>query len=140
MFINITIRNNIDDFEIKIPLHFNLINLENGKMSNQNFMEFFKKNSINKIAYHLNNKLNNEINNEDSLNKIFEKNNIFLVAKNNKNNPPVYFYSGLLENNLPYVFEVSFIKGKILFVLFVFFLLFILFYYIILYKITKVYI
>jgi hypothetical protein len=140
LFIDIIIKNNIDDFEIKIPLHFNLINLENGKMSNQNFMEFFKKNSINKIAYHLNNKLNNEINNEDSLNKIFEKNNIFLVAKNNKNNPPVYFYSGLLENNLPYVFEVSFIKGKILFVLFVFFLLFILFYYIILYKITKVYI
>jgi AP-1 complex subunit beta-1 len=130
LFINITIRNNIDDFEIKIPLYFNLLNLENGKMSNQNFMEFFKKNSNNKILFNLNNKLNNDINNEDSLNKIFEKNNIFLVAKNNKNNPPVFFFSGLLENNIPYVFEVSFNKGKFLLLFFLF-----LIYYI---KITKI--
>ena len=89
-------------------------------MTNQNFMEFFKKNSNNKFPFNLSNDLNNEISNEESLTKIFEKNNIYLVAKNNKNDPPVYFYSGLVENNLPYVFEVSFVKGKIYFIFLIF--------------------
>ena len=120
LFLDIVIKNNLDDFYFNIPLYLNTINLENGKMNNQNFIEFFKKFSINKTTVNYSNDLRNDVFNEDSLTKLLEKNNIFVVAKNNKMDPPVFYFSGLLELNLPYILEISFIKG-ILFLKFFYF-------------------
>jgi AP-1 complex subunit beta-1 len=111
LMIDVSIKNNLDDFLVRIPLYLNILNQENGKMTNQNFMEFFKKYSENKTIVNYTNNLKNEIGNEDSLNKVLEKNNIFLVAKNSKLDPPIYFYSGLAPNNLQYILEISSLKG-----------------------------
>ena len=70
-----------------------------------------KKYSQNKTVVNYTNDLKNEILNEESLNKILERNNIFLVAKNTKLDPPVFFYSGLIHNNLHYILEITFLKG-----------------------------
>lgn len=111
LMIDITIKNNLDDFNIKIPLYWNVINQANGKMTNNTFMEFYKKYSHNKTAVNYTDDLKNDIMNEDYLNKLLERNNIFLVAKNSKLDPPVFFYSGLVESNLQYILEISFLKG-----------------------------
>lgn len=112
--IEIIIKNNVDDYYVNIPIYFNCLNLETGKMSNQSFMEYFKKFSNIKTNNNLTN-IKSEIINEESLSKILEKNNIFMIAKNNKLDPPVYFYSGLIELNIPYVLEIAFLKGKNIF-------------------------
>lgn len=114
LLIDVLIKNNLDDFQVKIPLYMNAINLENGKMSNHHFMDFYKKYSLNKTIVNYSNELKNEIENEDCLNKILEKNNIFLVAKNSKLDPPVNFFSGLNENSYQYILEISFLKGIII--------------------------
>lgn len=114
LMIDITVKNNLDDFNFKIPIYLNCINLEIGKMTNQNFMEYFKKFSQNKTAVNYTNDLKSDIINEETLSKILEKNNIFMVAKNSKLDPPVFFYSALLQNNLAYILEISFIKSNII--------------------------
>jgi len=111
LMIDILLKNNLDDFNLKVPFYLNCLNSENGKMTNQNFMEYFKKFSQNKIMVNYTNNLKTELVNEEALNKCLEKNNIFMVAKNSKLDPPVYFYSGLIQSNMPYIFEISFIKG-----------------------------
>lgn len=112
LMINVLIKNNLDDFIFKIPLYINVLNLENGKMTNKIFMEFFKKNSQNKIILNYADQLNKDFVNEESSNKVLEKNNIYLIAKNSKLDPPVYFYSGLIYNNFQYILEISFVKGN----------------------------
>jgi len=113
MMIDLFIKNNLEDFSLKFPIYLNCLNSENGKMTNQNFMEYFKKYSENKFPVNYSDDLKSEILKEETLAKTLEKNNVFMIAKNNKLDPPVFFYSGLVQNNIPYILEISFNKSKL---------------------------
>jgi hypothetical protein len=75
-------------------------------MSTQNFVEYFKTNNNNNfnVNYYINN-IAQMYTVEENLNAKFEKNNIFLVAKQNKTDPPTTFYSCNVLNNLPVIIE-----------------------------------
>ena len=98
--------NNGESFDITVPLLINCLFAENGRMSTQNFVEYFKTNNNNSfnINYFINNISQNYIT-EENLNAKFEKNNIYLVAKQNKTDPPTTFYSCNVLNNLPVIIE-----------------------------------
>jgi hypothetical protein len=108
--------------EFKVPLLINCLFVESGKMTTQNFVEFFKAN--NNKDHNLNYVVNNVaqiFTNEEGLTQKFEKNNIYLVAKQNKTDPPTTFYSCNVSNNLPVIVECycprqtpAFMKVKII--------------------------
>ena len=93
-------------YEFKVPLLINSLFVENGRMSTQNFVEFFKANNSkdHNISYVINN-ISQVYTTEEGLNQKFEKNNIYLVAKQNKTDPPTTFYSCNISNNLPVIIE-----------------------------------
>lgn len=107
--IDITLKNNIDNLTFSIPFLLNVILVETGKMNNQTFVEFFKKNNSGKVTY--NYTLMQAELNEDSLSKILERNNIFAVAKNTKLDPPIYYYSCNAANLVPIILEINFSKS-----------------------------
>lgn len=98
--------NNGESFNFNVPLLINCLFVENGRMSTQNFVEYFKSNNNNNfnINYFINN-IPQIYTTEENLNAIFEKNNIYLVAKQNKTDPPTTFYSCNVLNNLPIIIE-----------------------------------
>ncbi len=98
--------NNGEIFEFNSPILINSLFVDNGRMSTQNFVEYFKTNNNNSfnVSYVINNILQ-AFTVEDYLNSRFEKNNIFLVAKQNKTDPPTGFYSCNVLNNLPVIIE-----------------------------------
>lgn len=93
-----------DDFQV--PILINCLFVENGRMSTQNFVEYFKANNSKEfnISYFINN-ISASLTEEDKLNARFEKNNIYLVAKQNKTDPPTTFYSCNVLSNLPVIIE-----------------------------------
>ncbi len=106
---NINLRmsaNNGESYDFSVPLLINCLFVENGRMSTQNFVEYFKTNNNNgfNISYSINN-IPQIYTIEDNLNAKFEKNNIYLVAKQNKTDPPTTFYSCNVLNNLPVIIE-----------------------------------
>ena len=104
-FIDIEIKTNIDDFKIKVPTLINILFDENGKMDHQTFVSFFKETQKSKKIF---NYSNLKISTGDDLNKIFEKNIIFNVARNMKSNPPTYYYNCSLAKVIPVIIEVSY--------------------------------
>lgn len=110
--LEVCVRNNIDDFYFDVPLLINVLYTENGKMSNQAFVPFYKQNNPQKFTFTYENSLKDDITNEASIGKIFERNNIFEVAKNSKADPPLFYYSALISNSIPIIFEISFPKSK----------------------------
>jgi hypothetical protein len=92
--------------EFNVPLLINCLFVESGKMSTQNFVEFFKANNNkdHNVRYIINN-ISQIFTNEEGLSQKFERNNIFLVAKQNKTDPPTTFYSCNVSNNLPVIVE-----------------------------------
>lgn len=98
--------NNGESFDFNVPLSINCLFVENGRMSTQNFVEYFKTNNNNSfnVNYFINN-ISQAYTIEESLNAKFEKNNIYLVAKQNKTDPPTTFYSCNVLNNLPVIIE-----------------------------------
>jgi hypothetical protein len=108
--INLILKNNIDDFSFRVPFLVNVIFIENGKMNNQTFVEFFKKYSSGKVTHNYT-FMQNEIN-EDILTKLLERNNIFVVAKNTKSDPPIHYFSCNAGNMVPIILEISFEKSK----------------------------
>ena len=104
-FVDIEIKTNIDDFKIKVPTLINILFDENGKMDHQTFVSFFKETQKSKKIF---NYSNLKISTGDDLNKIFEKNIIFNVARNMKSNPPTYYYNCSLCKIIPVIIEVSY--------------------------------
>lgn len=98
--------NNGESFDFGVPLLINSLFVENGRMSTQNFVEYFKTNNNNNfnVNYFINN-IPQMYTVEENLNAKFEKNNIYLVAKQNKTDPPTTFYSCNVLNNLPVIIE-----------------------------------
>lgn len=98
--------NNGEIFDFNVPILINCLLVENGKISTQNFVEYFKTNNNNSfnVNYFINN-IPQNLTVEDNLNSKLEKNNIFLVAKQNKTDPPTTFYSCNVLNNLPVIIE-----------------------------------
>ena len=105
-FINMKLSYNNETEDLQVPLLINSLFVENGKMTTQNFVEYFKLNNNKEfnITFFINN-IQQDLTNEEFLNKKFEKNNIFLVAKQNKTDPPTVFYSCNILNNLPVIIE-----------------------------------
>lgn len=112
--IYICLRNNIDDFYFSVPLCINVLLTESGKMTNNVFLPFYRQNNSSKVTINYSNEeFKDEILNESHLNKIFERNNIFEVAKNTKGEFPLYYYSFSVSNSIPVVIEASFPKSKL---------------------------
>lgn len=101
-----------EEINIGIPLNINVLLTESGKLGNKAFVEFFsanKDNSFNITQTYTN--LSN-ITSEDQLNKSLERNNIYLVAKQNKFDPPLIYYSCSISGAIPVILECSFPKGQ----------------------------
>jgi len=107
--IDVCLKSSLDVFFFSTPFLINILFSETGKMPNQNFVEFFKANSGNKanITYFADN-INSTYTTDEGLNKFFEKNNIFQVAKNNKADPPLTYYSMSVANVISCILQVSF--------------------------------
>jgi vesicle coat complex subunit len=111
--VDMCLRNNIDDFYFSVPLCLNVLLTESGKMTNNVFLPFYRQNNSSKLSVNYSSEeCKDEIVNENVLNKIFERNNIFEVAKNNKGEFPLYYYSFSVSNSIPVVIEASFPKSK----------------------------
>jgi AP-1 complex subunit beta-1 len=106
--IGILLKNNIDDFKFNVPFYVNVLFTEGGKMNNQTFVEFLKQNISNKASFNFTQTVA-----EEKLYKLLERNNVFAVAKNNKTEPPLHYFSSNVAGLIPVIFEVSF-KSKIL--------------------------
>ncbi len=109
--INAKLRTNIKDFVFSIPLMVNVLFTEDGKMANKQFVEFFsanKDNSANIITTFT----SSAVESEESLNKRFERNNIFLIAKQSKYDPPLIYYSLSISSKIYAILECSLQKGN----------------------------
>ncbi len=108
--IAVCFRSQYETFFFSCPLLVNVLFTEIGKMGNQAFVEFFKGNNNNKsnINYTTDN-LSGNCNSEEGLNKTFEKNNIFQVAKKNvKDQNPLIYYSSSVNNVISCIVQVNF--------------------------------
>jgi hypothetical protein len=97
---------------LSIPLNINSLFIETGKMANKPFVDFFsinKDHSFNETVTYSQLKSGFSV---DSLNRIFERNNIFLVAKQNKFDPPMMYYSLNISGVIPVIIECSFLKDQ----------------------------
>jgi hypothetical protein len=103
--VQVILKTNIDDFRFNVPFYIHVLFTELGKMNNQTFVEYLKKNINTKDSYTGPNL------SEDQVYKLFEKNNIFPVAKNNKIDPPLHYFSANAVGMIPLIIEVSF-KSK----------------------------
>lgn len=101
----------LDVFYFSSPFLLHNLFSETGKMANQAFVEFFKTNSGNTTNITLTPNTNTSYNSDDALNRIFEKNNIFQVAKNNKANPPLTYYSCSVSNVINCIVQASVSNG-----------------------------
>jgi vesicle coat complex subunit len=108
--LKVLLKSNIDDFAFETRLLLNVLLTENGKMTNNVFLPFYRQYLMQKVNF----KFLCKISEEAALNRIFERNNIYEVAKNNKTDPPQFYYSALVSNSIQLVLEVSFPKGNIM--------------------------
>jgi hypothetical protein len=110
--LGIKLTTDLGDIVVSAPLNLNVLFIESGKLANKAFVDFFQANKDN--SFNITITYNNlvSIQNEDYLSKIFERNNIFLVAKQNKYDPPLLYYSLNVSGVLPAILECSFLKGQ----------------------------
>jgi hypothetical protein len=90
---------NGQQFNLQINLNIVVLLAENSKLSGNPFVQFFQQNkdqqfNQNVFTYP-------KYNNEDNVKMIFERNNIYLSAKQNKANPPTSFFSTNILGNMP---------------------------------------
>jgi vesicle coat complex subunit len=102
----------VEEAIINIPLNVNVLFVESGKLANKPFVDFFSANkdnnfNITQVFTNL-----NFVTNEENLNKRLERNNIFLVAKQNKFDPPLIYYSCSISSAIPIILECSFLKQQ----------------------------
>ena len=96
---------NANGQQIRLQINLNIIVLfkENCKLSGEPFMLFFGQNKdhpFNQNVFQY-----PKHNNEDNVKMIFERNNIFLSARQNKANPPSSFYSMNILGNMPILMQ-----------------------------------
>lgn len=101
-----------EDIILNLPLNINVLFTEGGKLANKPFVDFFSANKDN--SFNITSSYSNltQTATEDLLNKKFEKNNVYLVAKQNKFDPPLLYYSCNISGVLPVIVECSFLKGQ----------------------------
>ena len=94
---------NGQQFNLKINLNIIVLLKENCKLSGDPFVQFFGQNKdqpFNQNVFQY-----PKHNNEDNVKNIFERNNIFLSARQNKANPPSSFYSANILGNMPILLQ-----------------------------------
>ena len=94
---------NGQQFGLKINLNIIVLLKENCKLSGDPFVQFFGQNKdqpFNQNIFQY-----PKHNNEDNVKMIFERNNIFLSARQNKANPPSSFYSANILGNMPILIQ-----------------------------------
>ena len=94
---------NGQQFNLKININIVVLLKENSKLSGNPFVEFFGQNKdqpFNQNVFQY-----SKHNNEDNVKMIFERNNIFLSARQNKANPPSSFYSSNILGNMPILIQ-----------------------------------
>ena len=96
---------NANGQQIRLQINLNIIVLfkENCKLSGEPFIQFFGQNKdhpFNQNVFQY-----PKHNNEDNVKMIFERNNIFLSARQNKANPPSSFYSMNILGNMPILMQ-----------------------------------
>ena len=94
---------NGQQFNLKINLNIIVLLKENCKLSGDPFVQFFGQNKdqpFNQNVFQY-----PKYNNEDNVKNIFERNNIFLSARQNKANPPSSFYSANILGNMPILLQ-----------------------------------
>lgn len=101
--------NSVEECLLSIPLNINILFTEEGKLENTSFVSFFKANNENHFNYSYT-LTNVSVDTEEALKRKFEKNNIFMVAKQSKANPPLIYYSFNVAGVFYVVLECSFLK------------------------------
>ena len=96
---------NANGQQINLRINLNIIVLlkENSKLSEGPFVQFFGQNKnqpFNQNVFQY-----PKFSDENSVQSIFEKNNIFLCARQNKANPPSSFYSANILGNMPVIIQ-----------------------------------
>ena len=99
-----------EEIALSIPLILSCLFVEGGKLTGKPFVDFFSENK-DKIWNGQSFIFENSQLTEDNLTKKFEQNNIFLVAKQNKFDPPLIYYSMNISQVIPGILECSFVKG-----------------------------
>ena len=92
-----------NDYNVKIPVDINITFIENWKFSGQPFIEFYQTNKDQVFNNHV--YTYDKQTNEDKMKNIFEKNNIYLSARQTKMNPPTTYYSANIGNAIPILLE-----------------------------------
>ena len=92
-----------NDYNVKIPVDINITFIENWKFSGQPFIEFYQTNKDQVFNNHV--YTYEKQTNEDKMKNIFEKNNIYLSARQTKMNPPTTYYSANIGNAIPILLE-----------------------------------
>ena len=109
--INAGLNYNGQQLNIQIVLNIFVLFIENGKLDNNLFVDFFTKNqghSFNGNVYKY-----PKYNNEDEVKNLLEKKNILFTARQSKANPPASFYSANILGNMPFLIE-SFLQDNII--------------------------
>ena len=109
--INAGLNYNGQQLNIQIVLNIFVLFIENGKLDNNLFVDFFTKNqghSFNGNVYKY-----SKYNNEDEVKNLLEKKNIWFTARQSKANPPASFYSANILGNMPFLIE-SFLQDNII--------------------------
>jgi vesicle coat complex subunit len=110
--INAKLRTNLNQVTFSIPLVVNALFTEEGKLANKQFVEFFSANKDNPSNV-VSNFTSSSIDSEDTLNKRFERNNIFLIAKQSKYDPPLIYYSLSISGKIIAILECSLQKKNL---------------------------
>jgi len=108
--INAKLKTNLNDIVFSVPFLVNVLFTEDGKLPNKQFVEFFSANKDN--SFNLTSSYSTA-DSEETLIKKFEKNNIYLIAKQTKYDPPLIYYSLSISSKINAVLECSLNKGYI---------------------------
>jgi hypothetical protein len=105
--IDLKIITTVETSIVQISILLNSLLVENGRMASNDFVTFFKQNNNNLF----NQQFNISFIEEETITKLLERNNIFLVAKQNKQDLMLYF-SCKEVNGIPSIVECVVQKGQ----------------------------
>ena len=94
---------NGEQLNIKLQMNILVLFIENAKLVEKPFVEFYSKNR----GHNFNAQIYNysKYNDEETIRKLFEKKNLLFSAKQSKVNPPLLFYSSNILGSLPFLIE-----------------------------------
>ena len=94
---------NGEQLNIKLQMNIVVLFIENAKLVEKPFVEFYSKNR----GHNFNAQIYNysKYNDEETIRKLFEKKNLLFSAKQSKVNPPLLFYSSNILGSLPFLIE-----------------------------------